>query len=219
MDKLTEIKGLRREYGSGKIDYEQVFDDPFDLFETWWDRALQQLKHIEINACTLATTDHEGQPNARTVLLKDFDRHGFCFFTNYLSKKGQEIEHNPKVCILFYWKELEQQIKLKGVLSKLDRAKNISYFSSRPKDSQIGSLISNQSQPLVSQTFLEEKFLETQKYYQDKEIVCPEHWGGYRLEPNYYEFWQGQANRLHHRVAYQKIEGTIEKWTKTLLFP
>ena len=219
MSNQEEIKNLRREYGKGKIDFDHTSEDPFDMFKLWWDNALQQLKHIEINACTLATTDKQGQPNARIILLKYFDRSGFSFYTNYESCKGQEIADNPNACLLFYWKELEQQIRLKGILTKLGRAANERYFSSRPKDSQIGALISNQSQPLINQQFLEDKFIETKETYKNKEIICPQHWGGYSLQPHYYEFWQGQANRLHQRLLYQKNNVSNSHWHKVLLYP
>lgn len=197
------IRELRESYERATLSPHEVDKDPLIQFGKWFDNALDA-KITEVNAMTLATVNDEGQPSARIVLLKEVADGGFVFFTNYGSKKAQEISESKKVSLLFFWKELEQQIRIEGKVVKIDKAQSEDYFQSRPKGSQIGAWASPQSQK-ISREDLEKNVEDiAQKYLKDEVLPLPDHWGGYLVIPHYYEFWQGRQNRLHDRIVYNK---------------
>ncbi|MBU0695711.1 MAG: pyridoxamine 5'-phosphate oxidase, partial [Bacteroidetes bacterium] len=182
----------------------------------WFTEALNA-EVLEPNAMTLATANTNGIPSARIVLLKEFTNEGFVFYTNYNSQKGKEIESNPYAALIFFWADLERQIRIEGVVEKVSEEESNQYFNSRPKGSQLGALTSPQSETINSREFLEKKLADLEKQYEDKEVIKPEHWGGYRVIPNRIEFWQGQSNRLHDRIVY--IQGKDKNWKFERLAP
>lgn len=207
-----EIANLRVEYKLKSLHESEVNPDALRQFDVWWNEAVQT-EIYEVNAMTLATADASGNPNARIVLLKDYSDAGFVFFTNYNSKKGNELAENPKACLLFFWKELERQIRIVGKVEKLDTRESDAYFSSRPEGSRIGALTSPQSTVIPNRQFLENKYLELSQQYKGKQIPRPAHWGGYIVNPQRIEFWQGRPSRLHDRIVYtkQKLGWKIER--------
>ncbi|MEC7839884.1 MAG: pyridoxamine 5'-phosphate oxidase [Chlamydiota bacterium] len=210
------IKTLRKEYRHDSLSRSDLSPDPFDQFIQWISLAIDQ-EIIEANAMTLATATKNGLPSSRTVLLKEVDAHGFIFYTNYQSRKGQEIEENPFGSITFYWKELEKQVCIDGKIEKISREKSTQYFHSRPRDSQIGAYTSKQGQELASREELLKTYLEHEKQFVGQTIPLPEYWGGYRLVPQNFIFWQGRENRLHDRFLYtMQKNGT---WTIKRLSP
>jgi pyridoxamine 5'-phosphate oxidase len=180
-----------------------VKKNPFLQFKKW----LEEITEAEITwpeAMSLATVDPEGMPSIRTILLKELDEHGFVFFTNYNSRKANDLLQNPKGSILFYWKELERQVRIEGVIEKISIEKSEEYFHTRPRDSQIAAWVSKQSEKIPDRDHLDKKFNEYTAKFGNREIPLPQFWGGYRLIPNYFEFWQGMENRLHDRICYRK---------------
>jgi pyridoxamine 5'-phosphate oxidase len=171
----------------------------------------------EPNAMTLATATNEGLVDARIVLLRDFHSKGLSFFTNYKSIKGQEIRLNKKVCLNFFWPELQRQIRIRGVIEKLPPRSSDLYFASRPRESQIAAWASNQSEKLTNRQELENRYNEYEKKFEGKKVPRPPHWGGYRVKPSYFEFWQGRMSRLHDRIIYQSIRNG--RWTIMRLNP
>jgi pyridoxamine 5'-phosphate oxidase len=165
----------------------------------------------------LATATHDGRPSARVVLLKGFYDAGFIFYTNYLSRKGKEITKNPMGALTFFWPGMERQVRIEGTIEKLTKEQSDKYFHSRPKGSQIGALVSPQSQEIASRDVLEKKWSELETEYADKEVPKPSFWGGYILKPRMIEFWQGRPSRLHDRILYKKIDN--KNWKKVRLAP
>lgn len=196
------IANIRRDYKLQTLSEEEVAVSPFLQFSKWWNEAVES--HIdEVNAMTLATVDSAGKPHARIVLLKDYDENGFVFFTNYNSNKGKEMENNPNVSLVFFWKELERQVRIEGSVTKIAAAKSDEYFFSRPAGSRIGAWASPQSSVITSRKVIEDNFLITEQKFGSEQIPRPEHWGGYIVAPDCFEFWQGRSSRLHDRIRYK----------------
>ncbi|SIT07443.1 pyridoxamine 5'-phosphate oxidase [Neptunomonas antarctica] len=192
---------LRREYVSQGITRDTIDADPFKQFTEWFDVACQ-VRPDDASSMTLATADKQGKPSARIVLLKHFDLNGFAWYTDYQSQKGHDLEENPQAEILFYWYGLERQIRIQGRVEKLSAEQADLYFHKRPVGSQLSAAASEQSQPIASRQALEERVNALQVEYAGQEIPCPERWGGYRLIPEKFEFWQGRESRLHDRFNY-----------------
>ena len=196
-----DIADLHKEYSSETLLEKDVAPDPIQQFKKWWDQVIAS-EIVEPNAMTLATSSTDGLPSARVVLLKDFDEKGFVFYTNYKSYKGLQLEENPKACLVFHWKELERQVRILGLVNKLDAAESDEYYLSRPIGSRIGAWASPQSQPIKNREWLEQEFEKRKNEFANKEIVRPPHWGGYIVKPVIIEFWQGRFSRLHDRIQY-----------------
>ena len=216
MSELSDkIAQLRQEYSSTPLTKERVNANPFIQFEGWFKEALSA-ELLEPNAMTLATAGKEGFPSARTVLLKHYDDKGFTFFTNYGSKKSQEIKENPYAALLFAWIPLQRQIKIQGRVEKISTADSLKYFLSRPEGSRLGAWVSEQSSVITSRSVLSNKLEEIKQKFNNKEVPLPSFWGGYKVIPTKIEFWQGQPNRLHDRIQYTLIDN---KWKIERLAP
>lgn len=196
-----DISNFRREYLKGGLQRENLASDPVQQFTDWFEQA-RKTDIADPTAMILATVDSTGKPSQRTVLLKYYDNSGYVFFTNYGSRKAQEIDKNPKVSLLFVWLELERQIMITGDAKKISAAESAKYFISRPKDSQVAAWVSSQSHTLTSRQMLMQKFAEMKKKIGEGKVPLPSFWGGYKVVPDEYEFWQGRKNRLHDRFHY-----------------
>ena len=213
---LSSISDIRRDYMLKSFDETHASSNPFDQFRDWWEEATSA-DIDEVNAMTLATVDGNGKPAARIVLLKGYTHDGFVFFTNYESAKGQDLAINPNAALLFFWKELERQIRIEGTVEKIDPADSDAYFHSRPAGSRIGAWVSPQSKVIPDRSFLENNYHELVKKYPDENTVPrPPHWGGFIVKPESFEFWQGRSSRLHDRLKYTK---TKEGWNRERLAP
>ena len=212
-EKTAEI---RKEYTQKALVESGIEADPVRQFNIWWHEALEA-KIIEVNAMTLATASADGMPSARTVLMKGFSEKGFTFFTNYNSFKGQQLSENPKACLLFFWKELERQVRITGIVEKLSSEESNAYFQSRPRASQVGAVVSPQSQVIESRQWLDEKYEEVFKQFENTTVQRPAHWGGYIVRPVIIEFWQGRPGRLHDRIQYTLLADG--KWKIERLAP
>ena len=193
---------IRQGYEDKSLDKEDLNADPIIQFESWFEEA-KKLEPIP-TAMSLSTVNNNGEPTLRTVLLKLFDKKGFVFFTNYKSRKADHIEGNRNVAALFNWIALERQVSINGVAEKIESKESIKYFMSRPRGSQLGAWVSDQSSVLSSRKILEMKLEEMKRKFSDREIPLPDFWGGYRIKPKTFEFWQGRPNRLHDRFKYLK---------------
>jgi pyridoxamine 5'-phosphate oxidase len=197
---------------------ETLYKDPFEWFGHWLDEATQAIE-ANPNAMALATVDAHGQPSIRQVLLKSFDRRGFVFYTNYRSYKAQDLDQHPRAALNFYWRGLERQIRIEGPVERLSPAESDAYFATRPRGSQIGAWASLQSQPLESRQALAARVEGLEAKYIDQEVPRPEHWGGYRVMPLRFEFWEAEAYRLHDRWEFVRPSIDAEQWDVEMLYP
>ena len=210
---MKSIKDLRTDYQKSELNVKDLTEEPITLFQQWISQAIAYSN--DANAFVLSTVNSNGVPSSRVLLLRDATKKGFSFFTNYSSRKSQEIEVNPNVCMNFFWPEMERQVRINGSIFRLSEQESDDYFNSRPYESRIGAWCSPQSQVIESREVLENKIQELKKKYPN-EVPRPENWGGYTIVPNEIEFWQGRASRLHDRFLYNK-EG--ENWTINRLAP
>lgn len=206
MENLKEyINRLRRDFTMETLDESQVSHDPVKQFEAWFKEAIQAEVN-EPNAMTVATVGEHGRPSARIVLLRNYGEEGFSFYTNYNSRKGKEIAHNPFASLLFFWPELERQVRIEGKLRMQSAEESDRYFMSRPESSRIGAWASPQSEVIGSRKVLDDNIGKASEEFRGKEVTRPGWWGGYVLEPDTFEFWQGRHSRLHDRISYTKDE-------------
>lgn len=210
------LHDFRKSYEKGELLLETVPQNPLSLFETWFQEAVASEVVDEANAMTLSTVDVDGFPRGRVVLLKEYAPEGFVFYTNYGSEKGRAIAKENKVCISFFWPGLERQIIIKGIAEKTSEEQSLAYFNKRPRASQLGALVSEQSERIESREALEAKLNTLEKKFEGVGIPKPLNWGGYRIRPVAYEFWQGRRSRLHDRIVFIKSK---EEWKLERLQP
>lgn len=209
------IADIRKDYQLKSLTEAEVAKDPFAQFSVWWDEAVASAID-EVNAMALSTVSSAGKPSSRIVLLKGFNEQGFVFFTNYKSEKGRQIEQQQFVSLLFFWKELERQVRIEGVATKVTPEESDTYFHSRPVGSRLGAWASPQSQKITDRSVLEQALENVTAEYAETAIPRPPHWGGYRVIPSSIEFWQGRSSRLHDRILYKQVDGV---WQISRLAP
>ena len=210
-----DFKNIRIDYNKSKIDFENLDKNPFDLFKKWFNSALE-INRNEANACVLSTVSFDGKPSSRVVLIKAISDKGFTFFTNYKSHKSKDIENNNFVSLNFYWPELESQIRITGEAKKIDAKDSDDYFKSRPRESQIGAWLSDQSAVIDFNCDFTDLLVELEDRFKGKEVARPISWGGYCVDPDKMEFWQGRPSRFHDRILY---EHDGKEWYKKRLAP
>ena len=210
-----DIRNLRLNYKKSAIDFSNLEDNPIQCFLNWFKEALTVNKE-EANACVLSTISSENTPCSRVILLKDVSENGFTFFTNYSSAKAQNIEHNKHVSLNFYWPELERQVRISGIAEKISASDSDAYFKTRPRESQLGAWVSNQSKTVELAHSFSDTLSGLEERFKDREVNRPKHWGGYLIIPSRVEFWQGRPSRLHDRLVYE-LDGKI--WNKKRLAP
>ena len=209
------LADIRREYSMEELSESSVAGDPFVQFANWFDEYLAS-GPLEPSAVSLSTVDTDGNPSSRVVLLKGFDPQGFVFFTNYESRKGRDLESNPKAALNFFWPELERQVQIRGEATRTSREESESYFSTRPVASKLGAWASQQSRLLSGRQELEDRLTKVAEQYSDGNVPCPPFWGGFRVSPERFEFWQGRQSRLHDRICYELANGS---WKIFRLYP
>ena len=212
-----DLSRIRQEYGDSSIDVESTDRSPFRQFERWFKEATEA-KLLEPNAMVVATVDQQGRPTQRTVLLKYFDESGFVFFTNYNSRKAIDITNNHEVALLFPWYGLQRQVEINGTASKVSAVESAKYFALRPRGTQLGAWVSMQSSVVSNRSLLQEKLNEIKQKYADGEVPMPPAWGGFRVKPLRFEFWQGGQDRLHDRIEYLP-DSASNSWQRQRLAP
>ncbi len=210
------MRDLRRDYGSRQLDEAAMDADPLTEFRTWFDEAVRA-DIVDPNAMSLATASRTGEPSVRTVLLRGVDERGFVFFTHYDSPKSRALAGNPRAALLFFWPELERQVRISGPVTRVSREESETYFASRPRDSQWAAWAAVQSSPLPDRQTLERLWTEVKERFANDPVPCPPDWGGYLVAPQQIEFWQGRPGRLHDRIAY--VRQADDSWTRTRLAP
>ena len=211
----ASIADLRRNYTRYGLHESQAPDEPFSLFATWFEQAVE-IETTEANAMMLATVDDAGQPHLRTLLLKGVDEQGFVFFSNYQSAKGEQLRTHPRAAMTFWWHDLERQVRIEGVIERISDEESDAYYHSRPLGSRLGAWASPQSQVIEGREVLERNLAELEVKYAEQSPPRPPHWGGYRLRPELVEFWQGRPSRLHDRLRY-RLEDSV--WRRERLAP
>ncbi len=209
-----DLSNYRDKYLKGELIEKNLPNDPFDLFDNWFEDLEKFGNERENNAMSLSTVNDKNVPTTRVVLLKQFSKNGFVFYSNYDSRKGKHIDNNPNVCISFYWPSMERQVIINGKVSKISAIESDKYFNSRPKSSQLGAIISNQSEIIPSRKYLEEKLSKFN--ISNNNLKRPSNWGGYILKPELFEFWQGRDSRLHDRIIFSKSK---TNWDQKRLSP
>lgn len=209
------IADIRKDYQLKSLSEHEVDQNPFTQFSVWWNEAVQS-DIVEVNAMALSTVTSAGRPSSRIVLLKGYDEQGFVFFTNYSSDKGQQLTQNHFAALLFFWKELERQVRIEGVVSKVSEEESDAYFNSRPAGSRLGAWASPQSQKISDREVLNNELMKFSEQFDQENIPRPAHWGGYRVKPTRIEFWQGRSNRLHDRILYEQDN---DNWQISRLAP
>lgn len=215
-DAIQSIANIRKNYTQAELNEADIQDNPFRQFEKWFAEA-QASGIDEVNAMALATSTLSGKPSVRIVLLKGFDDRGFLFFTNYRSRKGEELLSNPWAGLTFFWKEIERQVRVEGKVSTVSREESVAYFRSRPRESQLGALCSAQSKPVGSRQEMLDRYRELEAMYREQEIPFPDAWGGFLLAPESFEFWQGRPSRMHDRILYSRAPAGL--WKTSRLYP
>ena len=211
-----DLANYRKSYSKSSLDESQLEASPFELFKNWFEEADSDIKIEEANAMSLSTVGKDMKPRTRVVLLKEFNAQGFVFFTNYKSKKGQALEENPFACISFFWASQERQVIIEGTVEKISAEDSDTYFNSRPLGSRLGALASPQSEVISDRAFLEAELKKVQEQFKSELPKRPDHWGGYLLVPEQFEFWQGRENRLHDRIRYDYEN---KSWSSVRLAP
>ena len=212
---MSKLSGMRQEYEAGSLDETRMASDPLVVFNEWMEQAIAA-GLLEPNAMTVATATADGKPSARVLLLKEVNEEGFVFFTNYQSRKGEELMANPYAALVFDWHTLQRQVRVEGEVEKLSPEASDDYFNSRPEGARVGAWVSPQSKVVQGREELNQLQEEQEKRFREEPVYRPPHWGGFLVRPTAVEFWQGRPSRLHDRVVYHKTEGG---WTKQRLAP